>query len=213
VFVQSGTTWLEQQELTASDAAGGDQFGAAVALSNDTAVIGAPAKNASTGSGYIFVRSGTKWTQHARLHASLAATGDELGYAVAIDGSTVLAGAPGKSSKRGAAYVFGPSGTGWSQQATLTASDGAAGDQFGSSVGVSGTLAVVGAPGKNSSAGAAYTFGASAGSWSQQAELAASDAAAFDNFGSSAACDGSTAVFGAPTTSNGTGTAYVFTNA
>ena len=163
VFLRSGTSWSQQAELTASDGAPGDQF-SAVALSGDgsTALVGAPFKNSSTGAAYVFVRSGTTWSQQAELTASDAAAGDLFGYSVGLtgDGSTALAGARGKNSGTGAAYVFLRSGTTWSQQQELTASDAAAGDFFGFSVALSGdgSTALVGAQFKNSGAGAAYVF-------------------------------------------------------
>ena len=116
---------------------------------------------------------------------------------MAISGSTAVVGAPGKNSNTGAAYVFTRSGSTWSQRAELTAADGAAGDQFGGSVALYGSTAVVGAPGKNSNAGVAYVFTGSGGTWSQRSELFASDAMAYEEFGSSVAVSGSTAVVGA----------------
>ena len=82
----------------------------------------------------------------------------DFGWSVALDGSTAVVGAPGKDSKAGAAYVFVRSRGKWTQQAKLTASDAAAGGQFGWSVALDGSTAVVGAPGKDSKAGAAYVF-------------------------------------------------------
>ena len=93
----------------------------------------------------MFVRSGTAWSQQAKLTAADAAAGDQFGYSVAVSGSIAVVGAALKNSNTGAAYVFVRSGTTWPQQAELTASDAAPGDVFGWSVAVSGTTAVVGA--------------------------------------------------------------------
>jgi FG-GAP repeat len=104
----------------AAHATPGD-FGWSVALDGSTAVVGAPFKNSDTGAAYVFVRSGTAWSQQAKLTASDATSGGQFGFSVALDGSTAVVGAPGKNSKTGAAYVFARSGTAWSQQAKLTA--------------------------------------------------------------------------------------------
>ena len=125
---------------------------------------------------------------------------------MALSGDTALVGAADKTvggqSDAGAAYVFTRSGTSWSQQAELSASDAAADDCFGCSVALSGDTALVGADDKTvggqSDAGAAYVFTRSGTSWSQQAELSASDAAAGDHFGCSVALSGDTALVGAP---------------
>jgi hypothetical protein len=96
------------------------------------------------------------------------------------------------------------------QQTELTDPNGAAGDAFGTSVAISGATAVVGAPHKNSDAGAVYVFVRSAGTWSLQAELTAADGAAIDCFGWSVAVSGSTVVVGAIGNNSGAGAAYVF---
>jgi hypothetical protein len=159
VFVRSGTAWSQQKELTASDAAAGDLFGLSVALSGSTALIGAHGKNSNTGAAYVFVRSGTAWSQQKKLTASDGAADDFFGGSVALDGQTAVIGAIGGNSGGGAAYVFARSGTAWSQQAELTASDAAHDDSFGGSVALSGKTAIIGAHNKNAGAGAAYAFG------------------------------------------------------
>ncbi len=209
VFVRSGSTWSQQAKLTAADGAANDRFGWSVAVSGGTALVGAPDKNSGAGAAYMFVRSGTSWSQQAELTASDGAASDYFGYAVALNGSTALIGANGKDGSAGAAYVFVRSGTSWSQQAELTAADGAANDNFGQSVALSGGTALVGAYGNNSNTGAAYVFVRSGTSWSQQAELTAADGAANDNFGQSVALSGTTALVGA-NGHNNAGAAYVF---
>jgi FG-GAP repeat protein len=104
------------------------------------------------------VRSGTTWSRQAKLTAAAHGFQQSLGTSVALSGTTVVAGAPGKNSFTGAAYVFARSGTTWSQQAKLTAAHGAANDSFGNSVALSGATAVAGAPFENANAGAAYVF-------------------------------------------------------
>ncbi len=201
---------LEHAKLTPADAAAGDSFGYSVAVSGSTAVVGAQYKNSSKGVAYVFVSSGTIWSQQAELKATGAASSDLFGYSVAISGSTAVVGAPGRSSSKGAAYVFVRSGTIWSQQARLIASDIVSGDSFGISVAVSGSTAVVGAYNKNFTTGAAYVFVRKVTAWSQQAELTASDGAAFDGFGYSVAISGTNALVGAYGKSSTLGAAYVF---
>ena len=222
VFVRSGSAWTQQAKLTAADAAAGDQFGFSVAVAGDTAVVGAKGDNtlAGTGAGsaYVLVRSGGAWTQQAKLTAADAAASDRFGWSVAVAGDTAVVGAVNDETLAGpfagSAYVFARSGGAWTQQAKLTAADGAAGDQFGASVAVAGDTAVVGAPADATFAGSGYVFVRSGGTWAQQAKLTASDAATFENFGESVAVSGDTVLAGAPfaDTASGedAGSAYVF---
>jgi hypothetical protein len=102
VFVRSGKVWTQQKELTASDSAQYDQFGASVTVSGDTAVIGAPGKN-DQGVAYVFVRSGTEWTQQQELTGS----DTNFGISVALSGDILVVGAYGETNGLpGAAYVF-----------------------------------------------------------------------------------------------------------
>jgi uncharacterized repeat protein (TIGR01451 family) len=203
-------TWTQQQQLTASDATALDQFGTAVSISGNTAVVGANAKNSGQGAAYVFVRSGGVWTQQQELTASDGAANDGFGGSVLVSGDTAVIGAFGKNSNQGAAYVFVRSGGVWSQQQKLTASDGAVGDYFGLSVSVSGDTAVIGAYGKNGNQGATYVFVRSGGVWSQQQKLTASDSAAQNDFGVSVSVTGDTAVIGANGNNSSQGAAYVF---
>jgi YHS domain-containing protein len=220
VFTCSGTPciWTQQQELTAADGASGDEFGNTVAVSGDTAVIGAPYKNSYQGAAYVFRCSGTPctWTQQQELTAADGARGDVFGYSVAVSGETAIIGAIGNNSTRGAAYVFRCSGTPctWRQQQELTATDGASGDVFGTRVAMSGATAVIGAPGKNignnSLQGAAYVFACSGipCTWRQQQELTASGGANREEFGTRVAASGNTIIIG---NNSSQGAAYAFT--
>jgi hypothetical protein len=227
IFLQSGTTWSEQGELTASDGLAYDYFGWSVALDGSTAVVGAPyhmvGSNGDQGAAYVFVESGTTWSQQTELIASDGASADELGASVALTNNTLVAGAPGRtvgsSIHQGAAYVFSQSGATWSQQAELTSSDGEPNDQFGFSVALNGSTIVSGAPSHifgTSSQGAAYVFAQSGADWNQEAELIAPDGASYDEFGFSVGASGTTAVLGAYAHEVGSnaeqGTAYVFVN-
>jgi hypothetical protein len=226
VFTRIVGGWTQQAELTGSDGAGGDLFGYSVAVSGDTALVGARIKtvsgHGSQGAAYVFTRAAGVWSQQAELTGNDGATGDYFGQSVALDGDTALVGACYKAVSghlsQGAAYVFTRSGSTWSQQAELTGSDGAADDNFGWSVALDGDGALVGAFFKtlngNGSQGAAYAFSRSGGVWSQQAELSGSDGAATDYFAWSVSLGGRIAMVGAPAkTVSGhatQGAAYVF---
>ena len=212
-----------QQRLAAADGSGGDYFGHAVALSGNTALIGAPYDNQSRGSAYVFVRKGNTWTQQARLFAQDGGAYDYFGQSVALKGDTALVGAiygPGSvNSDQGAAYVFFRSGTSWNLQQKLNANDNTAGAQFGASVALDGNTALVGAftngpTSPNGGAGAAFVFTRSSTLvWTQQARLTVSDGVYDDFFGIAVALEGDTALIGAPrhtVTTSGQGAAYVF---
>jgi hypothetical protein len=205
----TSSTAFTQTELTAADGVPGDTLGYSVALSGKIAVIGAYGANNNTGAAYVFVQSGSTWTQQAKLTAADGVPGDETGASVAVSGNRSVIGAPYKNKGTGAAYVFVQSGSNWAQQAELTASDGASEAQCGFSVAVSGNTAVIGAPGRSNYTGAAYVYVAGGGTWTQQAELTASEGAAGDQFGYSVAVSGNIAVIGAPSF-NHTGESYVY---
>jgi hypothetical protein len=198
VFERTSGVWVEQQKITASDGAAGDFFGGAVTLEGTTAIIGAIGDDdngSSSGSAYVFVESGGGlWVQHQKLTAGSAGT--LLGSSVSLAGNTAIIGAPGYLSSGGAAFVFAKTGTSWAQQQILQASDGVALDRLGSSVSVSGTVALVGAPNKNGG-GAAYVYLLSGSSWFQFDKLSASDAMASDLFGGAVAVSGYLGIVGA----------------
>ena len=166
VFTRSVATWTEQQKLTASDGDEGDSLGYAVALWNagDTALVTALTDDTQRGAAYVFSRTGTSWGQQQRLTASDREEGDMFGSAAALsgDGGAAMIGAYGDDSFGGSAYTFGHSGTTWSEQQKLTASDSASNEFFGRSVALSslGSTAYVGADGDNAFQGSAYVFSA-----------------------------------------------------
>jgi len=222
VFIRSGTAWTEQAKLTASDGAYHDFFGYSVAVDGDMAVIGAIGDDDNgqwTGSAYVFTRTAGTWTEQAKLTASDAAAGDQFGYSVAVDGDTAVIGTESDDNGEasGSAYVFIRSGTAWTEQAKLTASDAAEGDHFGISVAVDGDMAVIGSPYDDRDGyyteGAAYVFVRDgSGAWTEQAKLTASTASG-SQFGTSVAVDVDMAVIGARYargSAPGSGSAYVF---
>ena len=161
VFTEPSGGWVnetQQAELTASDATVNDYFGASVAISGSTAVIGAADKHNGTGAAYVFTKPASGWKTETQ-QAELTTSGSEgFGSSVAISGSTAVIGADEQSLGTGAAYVFTGMGSSWTQAAELTASDGAEDDYFGLSVAISGATAIVGAEGHNSTTGAAYAY-------------------------------------------------------
>ena len=227
IFYRSGTSWTQQAKLSASSGMSDndDRFGSYVSIYGDYAIIGAPNyhhnSSGDSGTAYIFIRSGTSWSQQQKLLASDLGAQDYFGRSVSISGDYAIIGAPlwdagGSDTIEGAAYIFVRSGTSWSEQQKLTASDAAGNDNFGASVSISGDYAIVGAWPEDdggADAGAVYIFIRSGTSWSQQAKLLASDAQASDNFGFSVSISGNTAVVGAYKEDAGgynAGAAYIF---
>ena len=222
-FSRSGTTWTQFQNITAPTGAYA-RWGYAIGQSGGTLAISGPlGKDPSstvTYTGVIEILTKAPsgmWTARAMLVPSTAAYLDAFGYSLAIDGGTIIGGAPGALnfpaavSRQGKAWIFTGSGTTWTEAAALTASDGASGDWFGRSVALSGTLAIVGAPNHDSAgsnAGAAYIFTNSGGTWTQTAKLTASDATTDANFGFTVAALSSTRV---AVGASGAGKVYTFT--
>lgn len=214
VFTRSGSpeTWTQQQQLSAGGGSTLFEFGHAVALSRDgdTAFITAinfytPGANA--GNVYIYTRSGGTWTKQQEIQSNDIAGGDDFGYALDLssNGNTaVISAIQGENSGNGAVYIFKKSGGTWSQQQKLTASDGASGDQFGSSVSISsdGNTLLVGAQEEDTggtSSGAAYIFTKIGDTWAQREKYTHSDTSSFDRLGTAVALksDGSTGMVGA----------------
>ena len=186
--------FTQEAKLIASDGAVDDSFGLSGAISGNTVVIGAVGNDENgidSGSAYVFVRSGTVWSEQQKLLALDGTTYDQFGYSVAISNDTIVIGAYGDDENgrvTGSAYVFVRSGTIWTQQQKLLASDAAREDYFGTTVAISGDTAVIGADGNNDDglrSGSAYVFVRSGAVWTQQQKLLASDAAARDKFGHS----------------------------
>jgi hypothetical protein len=217
IFVQSGTTWIEQKKLTASDGAAGDDFGYSVALSGTSIIVGAPLHNARQGAAYVFLQISGFWAGGPELTADDGAPNDEFGCSVAVSGTTAVIGArfhsidtsAGNNFDQGAAYVYVQNGITWSPQQELEASDAAHYGYFGTSVAVSGTTAIIGAPGSGGAPGAAYVFTQSNGAWSQQEEMTNSDASTY-GFGVPLAMSGTTALVGVSIHNELSGAIYVF---
>ncbi len=211
-------TVSQVKKLTASDAGVQLRFGFSVAISGDTVVVGA--YFGDNGSAYVFERNQgglNNWGEVKKLTASDAVAGDPLdiafGRSVAISGDTVVVGARGNhdaGTLSGSAYVFERNQGGlnnWGERKKLTASDAAAGDQFGHSVAISGDTILVGAWHDDApcpfplctNSGSAYVFQRNQGgpsNWGEVKKLIASDGGSHSNFGFSVAGSGDTAVVG-----------------
>lgn len=207
--------WTQTAKLTAKDASAGAWFGECLAIDGNNVIIGSPAASEGRGSAYHFTRSGPSCTQKAVLKAGDAQPGDGFGGAVAVSGGRAFIGAPMRNSARGAVYSFELAGSTWLQVQTLTHGTGAGGDLFGDSVVLDFPRAVIGAPGRDSSAGAAYVFGRSGNTWVQTQEIKASDASSGDAFGMSMSLHRTTILIGAPgddLTNQDQGSAYLFSS-
>jgi hypothetical protein len=260
VFVRTGASWIQQAYLKASNIDMGDGFGTSVSLSGDTLAVGAPGEasatatdptdNTASGAGavYVFIRKDGAWSQQAYVKAQNIGAKDQFGQSVSLSQDTLVVGAPKEDSATagdptdnnapdaGAVYVFVRNGVVWNPQGYLKASNVESGDQFGSSVSVSGESLAVGAvneasgtgnPADNTApgAGAVYVFTRASRMWTEQAYLKASNAGMGYLFGSSVALSQDTLAVGSLSESSaatgvngnqndhsasGSGAAYVF---
>jgi hypothetical protein len=210
VYTKTAAGWKGTAELKGFDIVANWWFGS-VAISGTTIVVGSTNANRA----YVFTKRATGWKRVAELKGSDTVAGDDFGSSVAISGTTIVVGALNHDNF-GRAYVFTKTATGWTQVAELNGSDivGAIHefDQFGESVAISGTTAVVGC----SNANRAYVFAKTAAGWVQVAELKGSDTVDHsrtylgDYFGGSVAISGTTIVVGAEGHARSAGRAYVF---
>jgi FG-GAP repeat len=200
-----------QQELQASD---GVLTGISVSLSADghTALVGSPGN--TVGAAYVFVEHGGKWSEVQELDSPAGSATDSYGSSVALsgDGSTALVGAySGGTTENGIVYAYSRKGDTYVLNGSITAPDGALGDEFGYAVSLSalGNVALIGAPDHNTYQGAAYVFVHGARSWSEQREFQ-DPGGAFDTYGGSVseAADGLAGVVGAPFANAAQGAAY-----
>jgi len=211
VFTRSGGVWRQQAKLVgATSEYGGGLWsqGASVGVSADgnTAIVGGPSDNRTTGAAWVFARSGDAWTQQgSKLVGSGAGKpplppGQGMSVAVSADGTTAIVGGWGTE----AAWVFARSGSVWAQQGKKLIGTGAVGNaRQGTSVALSadGNTAIVGGGSDNGKTGAAWVFTRSGGVWTQQGKkLVGSDSVGSARQGTSVAlsADGNTAIVGGP---------------
>ena len=219
--------WGQVTKLTAEVSRGYNGFGASVAISGDTVVVGAyrdGGNGSQSGSAYVFGRNqggADHWGQVAKLLPSDGGSGDYFGISVSISDDVVVIGAS-ENDHKGSVYVFGRDQGGsdsWGQIIKVTALDGAHGDSFGRAVSFDDGTLVVGSPegfGNSSECGSAYIFRLDQNdrnNWVQVAKLLASDGESGDHFGWSVSIAGDTVVVGATGDDDGgsfAGSAYIF---
>jgi len=222
--------WSFRQKIMASDAQGYDRFGDDVSLSRygDYAIVGASREDTGAtdaGAAYIFKKSGSSWSQQQKIQASDRQLNDKFGKSSSIcgNGDYAIVGAPDEDTggtSAGAAYIFKRSGSSWSQQQKIQASDKSQYRVFGSAVSMnrSGTIAAVGAfwaGTGNPGAGAVYIFTRSGSTWSQQAKCEPSNPTPWDDFGQSVVISGDgnyfiSGSYGEDTNGTNAGAAYIF---
>ena len=232
VFVRNGASWTQQAELTHRDAVPGDLFGFAVSVYDDNVLIGAHQSDAAgpdSGAVYLFTRNGGRWTQDLLIIPNDIGIGDKFGYSIDLTKSAAIIGAPKEDRNLddlGAAYVFVETRDSWVQQAKLSASDGDAGDEFGSAVAIHEDTVIVGAwkdnhplldphddPTTLMDRGAAYSFLRDGLSWVEKRRIEASGTNRSDLFGASVAIKGAFAIVGAAGSDNAgdnAGSAFIY---
>jgi len=222
LFDCSSTPCVSLDNFTAFEGVAGIRFGYSVSLSGSLALIGAFQANSSIGSAYLFDCASLPCTQIDQLAPPDGVPGDWFGISVSLSGTLALVGADrdsvGDIENQGSAYLFNCSSLPCSLVDKLTASDGAAGDQFGMVLSLSGSLALIGSLydtiGGNVSQGSAYLFDCSFPPCIELDKLVASDGSAAQYFGYSVSLDGSMALIGVPSDDHGglldPGSAYLF---
>ena len=232
IYELSNGTWTEKQQITASDSYSQAKFSSCVAISGNYAIISQPGTTGTYGSNtqgcvYIFELSNGTWTEKQKLKASDSVNGDEFGYSVAINGNYAIVGCRSRSSFAGSAYIFELSNGNWgtavpgetyrTETQKIAPSELASGDQFGWSVAISGSNALVSSVANSDSGswtGSAYIFERDGdGNWTEKQKLLASDKAGGDSFGHFVSIDGNNAIIASRGDSEAgsfTGAAYLF---
>ncbi|MBN2581256.1 MAG: FG-GAP repeat protein [Pirellulales bacterium] len=208
--------FAQSAKLYASDGTSGMNYGSAAGISGNTIVVGAT--DTATGAAYVYTKGGSGWGSEVKLDLADWTGIDDFGNGAAIDGNTIIIGANkstvGSVAGAGTAHIYGSDGMGgWTEVALLTAGTDATSDiGFGTSVAISGDIALVGASkydGASGNQGATYVFGRDVGgtnNWGLITKLTASDPSSNAYFGAAMAIDGDTAVIGAYNISK----AYIF---
>jgi len=217
VFTRSGTTWVQEAKLTASDGAPDDLFGISVSIYGNTIAVGAQYESTTqnrSGAVYIYTRSGSTWTEQLKIKAPTIGADYYFGTSVAVyDGVLVVGEINHNSDYSGAIHIYEGSGSSWPYVTTLTASDAVANNMFGTSVAASAGTIVVGSDGNNNNTGAVYVITNSTGTWIERAILVAAGSYPFCYAGYSVAIYGTLIVIGAPgesTVANASGAFYMF---
>ncbi len=207
-YQNSGSNWLEKEKVIASDTQEGDEFGNAVDIYGDYALLAAwkdDDNGPNSGSAYIFKRIGESWIEQDKLLASDGATSDYFGNSASLDGDYAVVGAALDDSDGvtncGSAYVFKRNNAEWDQIEILTATEQNPDDLFGTQVAISGNTIAVGCPGDDDNgidAGSVSSFLNTDDVFSLSGKTMASDGYAYRYFGSALDMDGNWLVVGVP---------------
>jgi hypothetical protein len=222
IFRYNGSSWVQQQKLTASDAGPGDNFGRYVSVSGNVAIVGAWKDDdggPDAGAAYVFRFNGATWVQEQKLVASDAGGTDLFGWAAYVDGNVAAVGSyqdDDGGTNAGAVYVFRFNGSTWVEEQKLLASDAKALESFGYAVDLVDDELLIGAPlegATGTTAGSAYLFRYDGSSWVERQKLIPSDGAANDKFAFHLALAENVAVSGAWRDDDAgadSGSAYIF---
>lgn len=221
-------TWSQEAEIAPSDGDPWDDFGQAVTLDGDQALMAAPGDDdpgqTHAGSVYIFQDSDGGWSLDTKIENPGVDRSDSFGQQLSLEGDVALIGVPLDDvdgfGDVGTVYVYARTDGDWNREDTLRADDAGSLSRFGSSLSLDGERALIGSGGDTNAngyyAGAAYIYSrVSLGNWTEETKLNASDGDYGDSFGDAVSLDGATALVGAPTSwvvSDTPGSAYVFTN-
>lgn len=225
IFVRKNNEWVQSaMGFPPGGSARGDRYGISVAISGDTAVVGAYGDDDNgslSGAAHVLRFLNNQWNLYYKLEAFDGAAGDLFGYSVDIHEETIIVGSYSDDSTNGsasgAAYIFTPIDGSWIIQRKLVASDAAEGDLFGYSVAINGDTALIGSrrdDDNGTNSGSAYVFTRIGNTWTQEAKLLSSDGDAHDRFGFSVSLNNDTALIGAHHDDDlglDSGSAYVFT--
>lgn len=230
VFTKTTTGWVKTAALEASDHAAEDDFGASVAVSGSTIVVGDPdpsngfncgggSPGFACGAIYIFTNTATGWKQATEIKDPNPIQGndanDRFGSSVATTGNAVYIGAPGYSDSvtnpsSGAVFAYTNTASGWVQTAKFLQPQSIDIPGLGTSLAASGTTVVAGAAsGCLTINSAAYVFTDTASGW-VKTQLKSSDHTAGDQFGQAVAISGAEIAVGAPCHASVTGRVYVY---
>lgn len=189
-FRFDGTSWIEEQKLTASDADSDDNFGDALAIQGDFALISSPREEGAgndTGAVYAFEYDGVSWVQQQKFYSLDPGLVDLFGGSISIDGARAIIGAQGDRDlfiNGGSAYIFGFDGTTWSQEQKITPGPQCGEwDRFGESVSIDGNAAIVGAGEYNNGPGKAMIYRFDGATWTEEAVLTSGTTSIVDFFG------------------------------
>ncbi|MEM1268709.1 MAG: hypothetical protein AAGI08_01550 [Bacteroidota bacterium] len=211
VFEAGNEGWAQTDSLTASDSRFRDAFGIAVDIDAGRIAVGATTSSSGNRSAYVFDRDGVDWRQTARLSGGQT---EPFGASVSLSGDLLAVGAPGNTPEGGVAYVFRASGSDWEEEDRLAALDEQLFRQFGTSVSVSGTRILVGAPdneqGRGPGRGVGYLFERSGGDWNPLSRLELPADRETDLLGQSVVLDGVRPILAAPVSDVGEGRVYTF---